>query len=162
MREVLPPVIDSSPLILLARVDALSLLKLLGSRILVPTAVAREVREKASDPATKALVVEPWLEVVKIPEPEPEILAWEMGAGETEVLTWAHSYSGTLAILDDAEARKCAQQLQVTVLGTLGLILKARLEGHLKAARPLVEDLIACGMYLSPQIVDETLALVGE
>jgi predicted nucleic acid-binding protein len=160
--EAPSPVIDSSPLILLARVEALPLLQSLGSLILVPLPVAAEVHAKRDDPASVALERETWLRVVGIPEPDPAILVWELGAGETAVLSWALHHPGTLAILDDGEARKVAAKLAIPTLGTLGLVLKSKLEGRLKFARPLTEKLIASGMYLSPRIVNEALALVGE
>ena len=162
MDESFPPVIDSSPLILLARVESLSLLKVLGPRVVVPRAVAREVQAKVGDPAAKALSTQDWLEIVDLPAPVPEFLAWELGAGETEVLSWAYRHAGTLAILDDSEARKNAQRLEIPTLGTLGLVLRAKLRGHLKAARPLIEKLLAQGMYLSPKVVNQSLMLVGE
>jgi predicted nucleic acid-binding protein len=40
-----PPVVNASPLLILARAGRLDLLQLLGDRILVPEAVATEVRE---------------------------------------------------------------------------------------------------------------------
>jgi predicted nucleic acid-binding protein len=42
------------------------------------------------------------------------------------------------------------------------LVLAAKRRGVVPAARPLVDDLIASGLYLSEEIVDRALALVGE
>ncbi|MGH9361628.1 MAG: DUF3368 domain-containing protein [Thermoanaerobaculia bacterium] len=48
------------------------------------------------------------------------------------------------------------------MIGTLGIVLKARSAGLIQAARPEVERLVDHGMYLSAQVIDQALALVGE
>jgi predicted nucleic acid-binding protein len=77
-------------------------------------------------------------------------------------LTRVVAPTGTLAILDDREAREGARSLHVPVIGTLGIILKAKSAGLIAAARPEVERLVEHGMYLSSQVLDPALALVGE
>jgi len=52
-----------------------------------------------------------------------------LGAGESEVLTWARQNPGYEAILDDRAARNCAITLQIPVRGTLGVALLAKREG---------------------------------
>ena len=46
--------------------------------------------------------------------------------------------------------------------GTLALIIYAKQQGLVPAARPLVERLRQEGMYLSDQIVNQALAQIGE
>ena len=65
-------------------------------------------------------------------------------------------------IIDDREARCCARSIQVPVVGTLGVVLKARAQGLVPAARPVIERLLDHGMYLSRQVIDSALAIVGE
>ncbi|MGH9363595.1 MAG: DUF3368 domain-containing protein [Thermoanaerobaculia bacterium] len=92
----------------------------------------------------------------------PEIRKWGLGRGEAAVLAWAHLHPGTLAIIDDREARAAARSLRVPVIGTLGIVLSAKTAGLITAARPEVELLVAQGMYLSSEVIDRALALVGE
>jgi predicted nucleic acid-binding protein len=154
---------DASPLIYLARADRLWLARVIAPVILVPRAVAEEIEAKGeTDAAAQALKDTRWLEVVEpLPVP-PQIDEWDLGGGETAVLTWAHAHPGTLVILDDAEARQGAKRLQVPVIGTLGIILKAKSAGLITAARPEVERLVEHGMYLSTHVIDAVLALTGE
>ena len=78
------------------------------------------------------------------------------------MLAWAHAVPGTLAILDDLAARRCAATLTIPVRGTLGLVLAAKQRGRIPAARPVLESLRASGMYLSDPVLNKALALVGE
>ena len=50
----------------------------------------------------------------------------------------------------------------VPLIGTLGVILRARRAGLVPAARPLVEGLLDSGSYLAADLVRQALAKVGE
>ena len=100
-----PPVANASPLIVLAQGGRLDPLRTAGDRVVLPTAVEREVfRPGLADPAARALRSLPWLEVVD-PGPVPAVVrAQRLDAGEEAVLTWALAHPGTLAIIDDRRA----------------------------------------------------------
>ena len=157
------PAVNASPLIYLAGADLLSFLQLAGLEIVVPRPVAEEIRAGAAlDAAARALDSTPWLTVVDAVTVPAAIQAWDLGDGESSVLAWAHANPGTLAILDDLAARRCAATLRIPVRGTLGLVLLARQRGRISAARPVLEALRASGMYLSDAVLNKALVLVGE
>jgi predicted nucleic acid-binding protein len=85
-----------------------------------------------------------------------------LGAGESAVLTWGYVNPGTEVIVDDLAARRCAAALGIPVRGTLGLVLTAKQQGILPAARPVLEQLRLSGMYLSDRVMNQALVLVGE
>ncbi|QSJ14546.1 DUF3368 domain-containing protein [Nostoc sp. UHCC 0702] len=158
-----PPVINASPLIFLSRGGLVDLLQLLGDEVLVPSAVAVEIQQRGTeDPTFVALRQTNWLVVVETP-PTPEIIqSWDLGKGESSVLTWAYIHPGTEAIVDDLAARRCAAVLGIPVRGTLGLVLTAKQRGKIAAARPILENLRSLGMYLSDRVINQALALVDE
>jgi predicted nucleic acid-binding protein len=47
-------------------------------------------------------------------------------------------------------------------LDSLGIVLAAKRRGWIVAARPVVERLLADGLYLSPSLAAEALLEVGE
>jgi len=65
-------------------------------------------------------------------------------------------------IIDDLAGRKCADSLDIPVRGTLGLVLVAKKRGVIPAARPVIEDMMSAGLYLSKRILDRALEKVGE
>ena len=82
--------------------DLLTFLQLAGPEIVVPSPVADEIRQEGlQDAAARALETTPWLKVVDVPPVPAVVQAWDLGAGEASVLTWAHAHPGTLAIVDD-------------------------------------------------------------
>ncbi len=157
-----PAVVNASPLIVLSKAGYLDLLKLEGETVLVPDVVGNEIRAHLPDVATHVLDAAHWLKIVQTPVVHPTIQAWDLGGGESAVLTWAYSHSGTVAIIDDLAARRCARSLKIPLRGSLGLVLLARRRGVIPAARPVVEKLLDAGLYLAKDVVDRSLALVGE
>jgi predicted nucleic acid-binding protein len=156
-------VVNASPVIYLARTGYLHLLQLAAPEVLIPAPVAAEIAARGStDPTARALAESSWLRQVEVPHIPEEILAWDLGPGESAVLGWALTHPGCLAIIDDLEGRRCAETLGLRLRGTLGLVLRARQQNVIAEARPLLEALRAAGMYLSPQIVDKALAEIGE
>jgi predicted nucleic acid-binding protein len=156
-------VVNASPLIFLARGGHLELLRIIGTPVLVPRPVADEIRRRgASDPTARALASNPWLTVEGIPAVPDHVLGWALGPGETSVIALAIEHPGWVAVIDDMAGRKCANSVGTPVIGTLGIVLRARRQGVITAARPVLEDLVAGGMYLSREVLDRSLALVGE
>jgi predicted nucleic acid-binding protein len=158
-----PVVVNASPVIVLAKAGFLDLLRLAGDPVQVPRAVVQEVQQGgANDPAAQALAQTAWLTPVD-PGPAPAPLqAFGLGPGEEAVLAWALANPGTEALIDDQAARRCAKALGIPHRGCLGLVILARQQGVLPAARPVLEQLRQAGLRLSNRVLSLALALVGE
>jgi len=156
-----PLVVDASPLIALTRAGKIQLLSLLGTPIHVPESVRAEVQAHL-DEAASILDTVSWLHTVPDAEKLPLVRSWDLGAGESAVLEWAHAHQPAHAIMDDYAARKLAAVLAVRVTGTLGIALLAKRRGVIPSARALVEDLLQAGLYLSEPLIEQALQLVGE
>ena len=154
-------VINASPLILLGKLGHINLLEGLANQVRVPDAVYAEVAAGRDDAGADASLI--WAQTRRVRDLEvpASILGWDLGAGESQVL--AHCLAGGhLAVLDDGEARAAAKVHSVPLVGTLGVILRARQAGLISAARPLVERLLDSGSYLAADLVRQALAKVGE
>jgi predicted nucleic acid-binding protein len=157
------PAINTSPLIFLTKGGFLNLLQVVSQEIVVPEAVATEIQEYGeTDVTARAIAQTDWLVVVETPPVPTVIQNWDLGAGESAVLTWGYVNPGTEVIVDDLAARRCAAALGIPVRGTLGLVLTAKQQGILPAARPVLEQLRLSGMYLSDRVMNQALVLVGE
>ena len=157
------PIVDASPLIYLSRAGFLPLLQVLGPNLLIPEAVFREVLAKGEeDLAAQTVSATSWL--VRLPSAplSPEVVAWQLGAGESAVLSRAISHPGSLVVLDDSRARRFAQRLAIPMIGTLGVVVRARQQGLIRAARPVTESLVSHGMYISAPALAAALHLIGE
>jgi predicted nucleic acid-binding protein len=129
----------------------------------IPDAAVLEIRRKGpADPAVQALSQANWLVSVD-PGPIPaNVAALGLGDGETGVLAHALANPGSGAIVDDQAARNAAMALGIPHQGTLGIVMFAKTQGFIPAARPVVEQLRLQGMYLSDRAMNQALAQVGE
>ena len=96
-------VADSGPLISLAIIDQLDLLKQLYQQVLVPPAVWHEVTVKGRGmPGAHAVAQLTWLEIRK---PEPQVLqplSILVDPGEAEAIALAQTVAGSIVLLDDS------------------------------------------------------------
>jgi predicted nucleic acid-binding protein len=156
-------VVNASPLILLTAAEQLSLLPALADEIVVPGAVFRELKAGESrDLATTSIRSAKWAKVVESPPASPSIAAWDLGAGETAVLSWAERQTGFTCVLDDRAARNCARAVGLPYVGTLGLVLAAKEAGLLATARPVLERMSSAGYFLAGKILEQALRDLGE
>lgn len=118
----------------------------------IPQPVVEEITAVSDpdDPA-KAWVLRPpastW--VRQSPVASSFVSAWDLGAGESSVISLAESLPETLAILDDLAARRCAHALGLKVTGTLGVILMAKSAGLLTCVSEALDAIVAAGLYIS-------------
>jgi len=156
-------VINASPLIFLVRGGHLDLLPSFFQRVLIPQQVADEIAARGEEDVTARVLQQTrWLEVATVEGIPASVESWGLGAGESAVIALALSKPGSEAVIDDLAGRKCAASVGVPVRGTLGVVLLAKKRGIIPVARPVLEDLLRGGMYLSRHVLDRALERVGE
>jgi predicted nucleic acid-binding protein len=160
-------IVNASPLIHLARVSLLEILRGpdRSDAVIVPAVVLDEVLRGARYDPTAVLVedaVRDWLMVVPTPEPHPDINPARIDDGEIAVLSVARVTPGSTVVLDDRAARAEADRLGIPKTGTLRLLLEAKELGMIPSVRAPLDVLRAQGMRLSGEIWREILSLAGE
>ncbi len=157
-------VTNASPLIFLAKLDRLELLQTAASEVLVPPAVLEEVLarpDEASDQVRNAS--RSWLRRKAPGKPEEvELLKIEIGPGEAQAITLAREVRADRIVLDDLDARRKARILGLKPVGTLGLLLAARLRGELPSVKTEIEKLLRFGFRVSDSLVEAILKEAGE
>lgn len=159
-----PLVSDTSVLLYLGRIGHSHLLPALFEPVFVPEQVALEldagrlIRRDTVDPRSLD-----WVTLVAVPQSEIDTLPPNrLGIGGQSVIACAVA-RGNLAVgLDDRQARRLAQELGLPVVGTLGILLRARRAGITPAVQPLLDALQQQGFRLHPGLYAEVLRLAGE
>jgi predicted nucleic acid-binding protein len=160
VREVIS---DTSPLQYLFQANLLVLLQKLYGQITIPESVVEEIAAgRALGIHLPDLTTIPWILVRQVRDPTLLPLAPDLGAGEREVLALAVNTSDSLVLLDDALARRHARLLKVTFTGTLGVLLRAKEQGHLPTVRPAIDELEALGFRLDSATRSAVLKLAQE
>lgn len=156
-------VVNASPIILLGDINQLQLLEALCVKLVVPRAVVDEILAGPHKDEAQRWVQERGASFVyKQSSMDSAIVGWDLGAGETAVLTWARQHPEYEAILDDRAARDCATTLRIPVRGTLGVILIAKRAGLVRQVKPLFNALIDAGLRISPEVLYMALHLAEE
>jgi predicted nucleic acid-binding protein len=160
-------VVNASPLIHLARVCLLELLRGPDQdlKVVVPVVVLDEVLQGAGyDPTTGFVeaAARDWLTVVPTPVPHPDLNPARIDDGEIAVLSIARGAPGSTVVLDDRAARVEADRLGIPKTGTLRLLLEAKQRGMIPSVRVPLETLRVRGMRLSDDVWQEVLSLAGE
>ncbi len=155
-------VLNASPIILFGRIDRLDLIDRLAPRLMIPDAVIDEIRGGRSEDVSARIgldFAEPY-RAADLPVPH-NIAHWDLGRGETQVITQALD-AAAWAVLDDLAARRCAATYNIPVIGSIGILLRAKRKGILENVAPWMMKLKAAGMYVDEMLIQKVLADVGE
>lgn len=148
-------VADASPLIAFQQIGQLHLLETVFTEVIVPPAVAREIQ-----PSVPPV---PWIIQRPLAQPiAPLVLRASLGAGESEALSLAVELRAGRLLVDERAARRTAEALGLSVIGTLGVLLAAKRKGLVAGVRPLVDELLRQGFWVSPRLVRQALSAAGE
>jgi len=156
---------NTGPVIALAKVDRLGLLKALYGVVQVPPAVHRELLVKLGPEASRIdealndfLQIAPVLSLA----PEVERLTQGLGPGEQQAIALAVSERSSLLLIDDRAGRRVAEQLGIAVTGVVGVLIRAKQDGLIPFVSPLLEEIRRNGYWLSDALVETAGRLAGE
>jgi len=142
---------DSTCLIGLERIDKIDLLPQMYSQVIIPPQVQKEFGLSFA-----------WL-IVKNPQNIGMVnsLKLMVDDGESEAIALAYEL-GYRLVVDDKQARNIAKRLDIEIIGTVGILVKAKQLGLIDQLLTILEALENKGFYLSQSLKTEALILVGE
>jgi uncharacterized protein len=157
-------VADTSPLIFLAKLNRLDLLREGAEEILVPQAVVEEVQQYQDEARQKIEdALDLWLKVTPVRDRRvAEVLLAHVDRGEAETIALALEVRAERVIMDDLDGRRLSRRVGLTAVGTLGLLLAARLRGDLSSLRAEIERLEKGGFRVGELLRKAVLEAAGE
>ncbi len=148
-------VANASPLIVLGKIAQIPLLPNLAQTLVIPAGVASDINAgPETDPARQWLSGPGRAYVRETGPVEPVIAGWDLGKGESEVLSWALKHPDFEVIVDDLASRKCAAALRIPARGTLGVLLLAWKEGHLADLEAALARVQEAGLHIATEILE--------
>jgi len=155
---------DTSPVRALAHLEHLDWLRVLFGEILVPPGVAAELRNPSVSLTPMDVSAWPFL-LVRAPSDLQRVseLRSLLDAGEAEAIALAEELHANLLLMDELAGREVAAQCGLTVLGTLGILVRAKRERLCPSVTPLLERLQnEFNFFISSGVRDAILRQAGE
>ncbi len=139
---------DTSCFIILSNINEIDLLQKVYGTIITTPDIVGEFAEYLPD----------WIEI-KSPKDhqKQQILELQVDKGEASAITLALEIPGSTIILDDLQARILAEQLGILITGTIGVIVKAKLNGIIPSIKPLLSKIKQTNFRITPAL--EAIAL---
>jgi len=134
---------NASPLINLARIGKLDLLRQLYGELFIPEAVWQEVvTDGVGQPGAVEVKVATWIKVQSVTNTLlVRALRQELDAGESEAIVLALEMESELLLMDERLGREVAQHLGLHYIGLIGVLIEAKHKGLLSAVRHHLEEL---------------------
>lgn len=132
---------NTSPLINLAAVGQLDLLRQLYGQIVVPQAVYDEIVVRGAGlPGAAEVQSGGWIMCRSATEQNVvTALLSELDHGEAETIALAAEVHADLVLLDERMARRVAVRFGLKFVGLLGVLMEAKAKGLIPAVRPVVD-----------------------
>jgi uncharacterized protein len=160
-------VVDTGPLIALAKIRRMSLLRELGWQTLfIPPMVKRELLGK-SGPESEEIdaALDSFIQVAKPNPTDPQVdsAVASLDEGEKQAIALAISLpEKAVLLMDDKTGRTTARNLGLVVTGTIGLLMLAKKRGLIEQIFPILQELRQRGYWLSDGLVVKARQLSGE
>lgn len=154
-------VVNASPLILLCKTGLDSLLPALFPRIAIPAGVLKEIEAHSEDGVAQQVQSHAEFSIVDV-APEPLVQRWDLGLGETDVISFAYGHREYVALLDDAAAKNCCKVLGMKTLGTGAVLVLGKQKGLLPSVREALLQMRQQGMWISNSVISLLCHKAGE
>lgn len=156
---------DTGPLLALSHLDQIEILRHMFPAVKVADSVRTEIAASAGKRAADLFMRHPWIHVEPDP-PMPDIwLATLLDSGEAATIALAlrENPKPQFVLIDERKGRRIAHQIyQLPLIGTAGILLRAKRCGLLPAVRPLLLELQAKGYHLQTDLIEQIAKAAGE
>lgn len=141
---------DTSCLIIFSKIDRIEILKSLYSIITITPEIKAEFGGELPN----------WI-VVSSENGKQEALTLELDKGEASAINLGLVYDKVLLLIDEKKGRKVAHQLGLPVMGTLGVLIKAKEKGYITSLATEIDKLKQVGFRMSEKLITKILNNYG-
>jgi predicted nucleic acid-binding protein len=155
---------NTSPILNLAAIGRLEILRALFGTVSIPPAVRAEFEEASAGLPESGRALPLWIEDAPSPPREVVIpLSAFLHPGEAESIASAAELKAGLLLMDERRGRQMARDMGLTVMGLLGVLAAAKLRGFVPLVKPVLDDLVKrAGFWVSSDLYAAVLAQAGE
>ena len=156
---------NTSPIINLAAIGKLDILKKCFGKIYIPPAVYNEITVKGrGEPGDIEVRTFDWIEVVEVKDISLLLLLRkDLDDGEAESIALSIQLESDLLLLDEFDARSIASKLRIRFIALLGVLMRAKESGYIQKVMPLMNNLREkAGFWIDEELYQYVLNIVRE
>ena len=154
-------VANTTPLISLASIGKLELLKDIFGEIIIARAVYNEIKAKQGYGYNE--IDTGFIKVQNIKGiAYRDFLLNQLDLGETETIILAKELDADFVIIDENIAYKIAKSSELNVVRTLSILLRAKEKGFIPALKPLLDEMILKGRWYTQRVYKTILEQAEE
>jgi len=163
----MPVVSNTSPVLNLAIIDRLDLLRNQFDEIWIPQTVLDELKIESNFPGVnqvKNAIKEGWIKVFQLENHLiAQVLERELDNGEAEAIALAIEKEIVTILIDEHEGRVAAKNMGLVPVGVLGILLLEKMEGRLPSMTDAMEALKEKGgFYIAESLYNQILTIAEE
>lgn len=158
---------NTSPIMNLAAVDLLDLLRRQFGEVIVPEAVIEELRLDSGYPGTDKIRIamsEGWLRQEVVENKQVALaLRRELDNGEAEAIALALQLGTETILMDEREGRSVAKSMGLSPIGVIGVLIRAKQNGEIISVKEALNKLRnEAGFYITDSLMKDILSELGE
>lgn len=158
-----PLVSNTGPVIALAIIEQVELLRGLFSTVRVAQSVHTELTQAVDKVAADVFSGHPWIEIVEDPPMPDKWLSSFLDLGEAATIALALQSENAVTLIDERKGRRVARDIyQLPIIGTAGLLLQGKQAGHLPKVGPLLRILQKNHYFIHDELIQNIERLANE
>jgi len=144
---------DASCLIILEKISLLPVLHQLFATVLTTPEIADEYGHTLPE----------WIIVLSVKNKSLQSdFSSQVDKGEASAIALAHEIENNYLITDDLQARKLSIKLGLSVIGSLGILLRAKEAGFIKMIKPYIGKMKLTNFRVSDELYSAAMHKAGE
>lgn len=155
---------NTGPIIALASIDQLELLRSIFDSVIVPDLVHAEILQGGmSRTGTLSYQQADWIGTASSIQPSDPLLQTVLDAGEAAAIQVALTAKADYVLIDERKGRKIARSVyQLNVIGTARILVEAKQRGILRHVGEAMANMRHAGYWIHDDIVEAARTIAGE
>ncbi len=152
---------NATPIISLASINRVDILKHFFDKIYIPQAVYDEIKSKRAPGYQE--IDDKFFQIKHIyDEFAQNILLNDLDLGEAQTIVLAKEMAADIVLIDETIGYNIAKSQHLNVKRTLSFLIASKEKGYINEVKPLLDEMIRKGRWISHSVYKDVLRFCGE
>jgi predicted nucleic acid-binding protein len=152
---------NATPIISLASIGQIDILKHFFDKVYIPQAVYDEIKSKKAYGYKE--IDDDFFQIENIKDEFAQnILLNDLDLGEAQTIVLAKEMSADIVLIDETIGYNLAKSQQLNVKRTLSFLIASKKKGYINKVAPLLDEMITKGRWISHNVYKDVLRFCEE